>query len=161
MLAREPDRLLPERLSVPLQVTFTILALPAGPQVAADRALIRIALPTAGAFHGGAHGAGTARIAGVELRAEVEMRATAPIEGSGEVERDVELRYRLDDGRGNARTAEALLHARVMIDGSTIVAEKIDWSVPMDAPRAQHMPGAGPYLALDASLELAASPDDR
>jgi hypothetical protein len=164
MLAREPDRLLPERLSVPLQVTFEIWALPAGPDVGADMARIRIALPTAGVFRGGAHGAGTARIAGVEVRAEVDVRATAPVEGSGAVERDVELRYRLDDGRGNARTAEARLHARVMVDGSTIVAATFGWppgsAVPMGAPRAQHLPGAGPYLALDASLELAARPDD-
>lgn len=164
ILARQGDALLPPGLAQTFQAGFTLYARPAeGSGATQAEAAITAEIPARDALKGVAHGVARGTIAGVAVTAEIEIALDGhpEVPEHGEAPLTFRVRYRLTDSRGNTRSAEVAMTAKLLLDGDTVVPR---WSElpqevtghPHEPPLGQHLPGAGPFRQIDAYLGVGA-----
>jgi len=158
ILAHQGDTLLPPGLILPFEVGFTLYARPReGSGAAQVQSSLTTKISVRDALGGVARGVARGTIAGIPVTAEIEMErgGTQPPPEHGAAELPFHVRYRLKDERGNMRSGEISMTAKLLVDGDAVIPT--ERTIPdsivnrvHDAPMHQSLPGAGPFQQIDA-----------
>lgn len=171
LLAHQTDAALPRNFAPPLSVVFTMYARPKDdpttqrPIARQVDGQLRVELPARDAVFGTAQGEARSTLAGVQLEATATLGAMDPPPRDAVGEREVTFRfaYELRDARGTKRRADLQAKGTVLLDRGSValrtLAMSVDPGIDVHAPpRAQTLPGTGPFASLDAYVGLDVRP---